>query len=353
LDWLHAFRKKQVDERGSILRGVFEENLAILGRGSRPTLCRTRNFRIRRLLFYTVAGSIGFLISIRYRETSSPPSAAAWSASIPETALDHAALPHPVPESRPNIAEVRSFEDSGGVPLGSMLDLGVKRIVIDAGHGGTDRGAIGKMGTLEKDITLDIAMRLKTHLIKNGFSHISMTRQDDSLVALQDRVAFARQAKADLFISIHVNSLPGDPGDVIETYYFGPSKDEKTLRLAAQENTGSEYGLSDFKTIVEKLGKTMKLQESRELAKSVQTKLFEHSIERNGAIRNRGVKRAPFVVLLGPDIPSVLAEVSCMSNEQEERDLNSVTHRQNVAEYLADGIFDYLNKRRLQNVSRR
>jgi len=352
LDWTHPFRKNKVDERRGILRGVFEENLAIRGRGSRPVRRRTRIFRLKRLIFYTVACSVGFLINGRYRGTPSPPSAAASSVNIPETA-HHAPLPQPAPESRPNIAEFRSFDGSGSMPLGSMLDLGVHKIVIDAGHGGSDLGAIGKMGSREKDITLDIAMRLKTHLIENGFSQISMTRQDDSRVALQDRVAFAKQAKADLFISIHVNYLPGDPGDVIETYYFGPSKDEKTLRLAAQENTGSEYGLSDFKAIVEKLGKTMKLQESRELAKSIQTKLYLNSIERNRSIRNNGVKRAPFVVLLGLDVPSVLAEVSCMSNVQEERDLNSVTHRENVAEYLADGIFDYLNKRRLQNGSRR
>lgn len=353
MDRIYPFRKKAVDQRGSILRGVFEENLAIRGRGSRPTLQRTRTFRLKRLIFYTVACSVGFLINGRYRGTPSPPFAASSSVNIPEAALPHVTLPQPAPESRPNTAEFKSFENSRDVPLGSMLDLGVHKIVIDAGHGGADLGAIGKMGLREKDITLDIAMRLKTHLIENGFSQISMTRQSDSFVALQDRVAFAKQAKADLFISIHLNSLPGDPGDVIETYYFGPSKDEQTLRLAAQENTGSEYGLSDFKAIVEKLGKTMKLQESRELAKSIQTDLFSNSVKRNRSIRNNGVKRAPFVVLLGLDVPSVLAEVSCMSNAQEERDLNSVTHRENVAEYLADGIFDYLNKRRLQNGSRR
>ena len=352
MDWLSPFRKKKVDERGSILLGVFEENLAILGRGSRPTLRRTRTFRLRRLLFYAVACSLGFLISIRYRWAPSTQSAVAWS-NIPETSPHHAPLLQPALERRPNIAEFKSFEEGGDVPLGSMLDLRVNKIVIDAGHGGADSGTVGKMGSREKDITLDIAMRLKTRLIENGFSQISMTRQNDSFVSLQNRVSFAKQAKADLFISIHVNSLPGVPDDVIETYYFGPSKDEKTRRLAVQENKGSEYGLSDFKTIVEKLGRTMKLQESRELAKSIQTNLFQNSIKQNRSIQNNGVKRAPFVVLLGLDVPSVLAEVSCMSNAREEQDLNNVTHRENVAEYLANGIFDYLNKRRLHNGTRR
>jgi len=350
LDWAHPFRKKKVDQRGSILRGVFEENLAIVGRGrgSRPTLQRTRTFRLKRLLFYAAACSVGFLINGPYRGTTSPS-----IGNVPRPAPAPARAPESAKESTPNIAEIRSFETSGNVPLGSMLDLSVNKIVIDAGHGGNDSGTIGQMGTREKDITLDVAKRLKAHLIENGFSQISMTRQNDSFVALQDRVAFAKEAKADLFISIHVNYLPHDPSNAIETYYFGPSKDEKTLRLAAQENAGSEYGLSDFKEIVENLGKTMKLQESRELARSIQTNLFLNSIKKNQSIQNNGVKRAPFVVLLGLDVPSVLAEVSCMSNAQEERDLNSETHRENVAGYLADGIFGYLNKRSYKNGSRR
>ena len=336
-----------------MLRGVYEENLAILGRGGRPTLEHTRTFRLKRILFYSVACSLGFLINGQYRATTS----STGPSALPVANVVKAPLRAPAHlsalESRVNVAEFRSFDDSGNVTLGSMLDLRVRRIVIDAGHGGSDTGTIGQMGTREKDITLDIARRLKAHLMKNGFSQISMTRQDDSFVALQDRVTFAKNAKADLFISIHVNSLPGDHVDAIETYYFGPSQDEKTLRLAAQENTGSEYGLSDFRAIVEKLGKTMKLQESRELAKSIQTNLFVNSKKRNQSIENHGVKRAPFVVLLGLDVPSVLAEVSCLSNAQEEKDLNSETHRENVAGYLADGIFGYLNKRSLKNGSRR
>jgi N-acetylmuramoyl-L-alanine amidase len=350
----HPFRKKKIDERGSILRGVFEENLAILGRGGRPTLERTKTLRLKRMLLLTAAGLMGFLINAQYRgPTSLSRTSAAPAAVAIRSAPRLAPAAQPVPENGANVAEFKNFENSGNVPLSSMLDLGVKRIVIDAGHGGSDLGTIGQMGTREKDITLDVARRLQAHLIQNGFSQISMTRQGDSFVALQDRVTFAKEAKADLFISIHVNYLPGDPTDVVETFYFGPSKDEKTLRLAAQENTGSEYGLSDFKAIVEKLGKTMKLQESRELAKSIQTNLFLNSMKKNESIRSRGVKRAPFVVLLGLDVPSVLAEVSCMSNAQEERDLNSETHRENVAGYLADGIVGYLNKRSIKNGSRR
>jgi N-acetylmuramoyl-L-alanine amidase len=200
------------------------------------------------------------------------------------------------------------------------------------------------MGTMEKDITLDIARRLKAHLVQNGRTHVLMTREDDLFVPLHQRVALAREAKADLFISIHLNYLPRKPINIVETYYFGPSDDKKTLRLAEQENVGSEYGLSDFREIMEKMGKTMKLQESKEFAKSIQANLFLNSRKHSEDIQNHGVKRAPFVVLLGVDVPAVLAEVSCLSNREEEQELNSESHRENIATSLAAGIFDYLNK---------
>jgi N-acetylmuramoyl-L-alanine amidase len=234
-----------------------------------------------------------------------------------------------------------------------MLGLKIKTIMIDAGHGGTDSGSIGKLGTMEKDITIDIAKRLKTHLIKNGRCRVVMTRQDDSSVPLEKRVVLAQEAKADLFISIHLNYLPRRPINIVETYYFGPSDDEKTLRLAQQENEGSEYGLSDFKEVMEKLGKTMKLQESKRLAESIQANLFLNSRKHSEYIQNRGVKRAPFVVLLGVDVPAVLAEVSCLSNLEEEEELNSESHRENIAGYLAAGIFDYLGKGALSHEAKR
>jgi N-acetylmuramoyl-L-alanine amidase len=225
-----------------------------------------------------------------------------------------------------------------------MFGLKIGTIMIDAGHGGTDPGTVGKMGTMEKDVTLDIAKRLEAHLAKIGGLHVLMTRRDDTSVPLDERVALAQKAKADLFISIHLNYLPRKPFNIIETYYFGPSNDEKALTLAKQENAGSEYGLSDFKEVMEKLSKTMKLQESKEFAESIQAHLFENSRKKSHDIRNYGVKRAPFVVLLGVDVPAVLAEVSCLSNSEEEKELSSESHRENIAGYLAAGIFDYLNK---------
>jgi len=247
-------------------------------------------------------------------------------------------------ETRINPSDYKELLGSYSMPLRRMFGLGVKTIMLDAGHGGEDPGTIGKMGTKEKDITLDIAKRLKERLKKYGDFNIIMTREDDVTLPLNKRVELARASKADLFISIHLNYLPSKPINIIETYYFGPSSDAKTLQLAEKENAGSKYGLSEFKELIEKMGETLKLQESKELAASIQKKLFTNSRKKNGNIYNFGIKRAPFVVLLGVDVPAVLAEVSCLSNKQEELELNTESHRENLARYLEAGLLDYLNK---------
>ncbi len=351
-----------------MLRGVYEENLLML-RSGRPALSRRRSFPLKKILLSAVLGVLAVLIHGQYMGSSFAPA---------EQTANMNTLPAPVPavgasaeltpdmseyplvptadvssESTANTSEFIAFVNNHNVSFSRMLGLKIKTIMIDAGHGGTDSGTIGKMGTMEKDITLDIAKRLKTHLVKSGRYHVLMTREDDSSIPLQKRVTLAQEAKADLFISIHLNYLPRKPINIIETYYFGPSNDEKTLRLAQQENTGLEYGLSDFKEVMERLGKTMKLQESKEFAESIQANLFLNSRKHSEDIQNHGVKRAPFVVLLGVDVPAVLAEVSCLSNREEERELSSESHRENIARYLAAGIFDYLNKGALTHEAKR
>ena len=341
--------KKAAKIRQDILLGVYEENLSLLGKGSLPPP-RSRIFTLKRILLCAVAL---LLVSLTYGQY-----VGTWSSPV-EPPADMSGVLLPIlrgelsSESREKTAELNALASSGNLPLRRMLGLRIRRIMIDAGHGGTDPGTIGKMGTMEKEITLDIARRLKTHLVEGRRYHVSMTREDDSTVPLHKRVILAREARADLFISIHVNHLPNKPINMVETYYFGPSNDEKTLRLAQQENAGSEYGLSDFKEIMEKLGKTMKVQESKEFAESIQAKLFLNSRKHREDIQNYGVKRAPFVVLLGVEVPSVLAEVSCLSNSEEERELNSESHRENIATYLAAGIFDYLNKGALTHEAKR
>jgi len=354
------FRKKSAAKiRQEILRGVYEENLFILGR-SQPTLSRRRSFFLEGILLSMLLSAFAVLMPAQHTGRSFAPAGRVLKISSIPVSLPPESVSVELPpdtdrypllpaagiaaEGPPDSSEFSAIMNGPNVSLARMLGLKIKTIIIDPGHGGSNRGAVGKMGTMEKEITLDIAKRLKAHLMKRGRYHVSMTREDDSSVPLHKRVALAREAKADLFISIHVNHLPNKPINMIETYYFGPSNDEKTLKLAKQENAGSEYGLSDFKEVVEKLSETMKLQESKEFAESIQANLFLNSRRHSEDIKNYGVKRAPFVVLLGVEVPSVLAEVSCLSNSEEERELNSETHRENIATYLAAGIFDYLNK---------
>ncbi len=341
-------RKDAVKIRQDILRGVYEENLFMLGKG-RPPLSRPRAFPWKRISLYAVASLFVLLTLGQYVGTSSSPvEQPAGMIIVP--IVPRAGVSS---EGQWNTPEFSPLMKTGNVPLHRMLGLRIKRIMIDAGHGGTDPGTVGKMGTMEKEITLDIAKRLRAYLVKGDRYRVSMTREGDSSVPLDERVTLARETKADLFISIHVNHLPNKPINMIETYYFGPSSDEKTLKLAQRENAGSEYGLSDFKEVVEKLGDSMKLQESKEFAKSIQANLYLNSRRHSEDIQNHGVKRAPFVVLLGAKVPAVLAEVSCLSNSEEERELNSETHRENIATSLAAGIFDYLKEGDLTHEAKR
>jgi N-acetylmuramoyl-L-alanine amidase len=364
--------KNEFKIRRNILRGVYEENLFMLGRGC-PRLSRRRPLLLKRILLSAVLCIFAVLMHDQYTGSSFAPAEptanmSTHPVSLPAADVSAELTPGLTPdmskyallpaggvssEGTVNTSELSAFVNSHNVFFSRMLGLKIKTIMIDPGHGGTASGTIGKMGTKEKDITLDIAKRLKTYLIKSGRYRVLMTREDDSTVPLEKRVTLTQEAKADLFISIHVNYLPRKPTNIIETYYFGPSDDKKTLMLAEQENAGSEYGLSDFREVVEMLGKTMKLQESKEFAESIQANLFLNSRKHSEDIQNCGVKRAPFVVLLGVDVPSVLAEVSCLSNREEEQELNSESHRENIARYLAAGIFDYLNKGALTHEAKR
>ena len=330
-------KRREIKVRESILRGVYENNLKIIGKQSAESPWRIPLFLKKMFLFLSV-GLLTILGQGSYLNLT----------LFPETQMTASIMPqknHPMPdENSISSSDYKEFFSGYSVPLSRMFGLGVKTIMIDAGHGGEDPGTIGKMGTMEKEITLDIAKKLKERLKKHGGYNIIMTREDDITIPLNKRVESAQASKADIFISIHLNYLPSKPINIIETYYFGPSSDVKTLKLAQQENAGSQYGLSDFKDMIEKMGKTLKLQESKELASLIQKNLFINSRKKNGNIHNFGIKRAPFVVLLGVDVPAVLAEVSCLSNRQEEIELNTKSHRENIARYIEAGILDYLNK---------
>jgi N-acetylmuramoyl-L-alanine amidase len=335
------FKKSELKVRHEILRGVYRDNLRIMGRG-RYRRKRDRFFRLKRILLTCLVFLATVLVNGNYLVDLLSPARSITASVL--VGRSHAKLTAESPQSPTDLSDYTAFMNTG-VPIGRVFGLGVKSIMIDPGHGGSDSGTVGALGTREKDLTLDIAQRLRKRLLRYGFFNVILTRDDDQTVPLSKRVDLAVSSKADLFISIHLNYLPYNPGNIIETYYFGPTADKKALELTRQENAGSEYGLSDFKEIIEKLGETVKFQESRDFAMAIQRNLFLNSRKQNGAIQDFGVKRAPFVVLLGVDVPAVLAEVSCLSNKQEEMELSTHAHRDGIAAYLEAGILDYLHNR--------
>lgn len=236
---------------------------------------------------------------------------------------------------------------SAGRPLAKLFGLGVRTIVIDPGHGGKDPGAIGHGGTFEKDIALAIGKQLRNRLERQDNFTVYMTREKDEKVSLSERVAFAKDRQADLFISIHINSFPLDNVNFIETYYFGPNNDSKVMYLAEKENADSEFVYGEFKEMIQKIGDTMKYQESKQLATAIQHSLYTNLSKINTKASNHGIKPGPFVVLLGLDVPSILTEVTSLSDKLEEQRLNTTEYRDKIAKYLEKGIVSYLNKETL------
>ena len=236
------------------------------------------------------------------------------------------------------------------IRLSSVFGLDIQTIVIDPGHGGKDPGAIGSEGTLEKDIVMDIALRLRDRLMQSGRYTVLLTRETDTFISLADRVEFSNSNNADLFISLHINALPQKESNVTETFYFGPPTEPYTLLLAEQENRGSQILSGDFKNMIEKIGMVLKQQESANLATTIQDSLFSNLKKYDREIVNNGTKIAPFVVLLGVDAPSVLVEISCISQKEEEEKLNDTEYRQRIITSLEAGISGYLSNRHTQVV---
>jgi len=247
--------------------------------------------------------------------------------------------------AEPVQAVYRQMIEEGSIPVADLFGLRVSTIVIDPGHGGIDPGATGPNGLMEKELTLDIARRLRDKLQRSGNRRVLLTREQDVKIALKDRVEFARKHKADLFISLHFNSLPVESVNLVETFYFGPQADKRILALAEKENAGSGYAVGDFRQVIERISDTLKTQESKDLAALMQRNLYRNLRRENAKVTNAGIKTAPFVVLLGSEVPSVLAEVSCLSNELEARNLAASEYRERIAGYLRDGIVEYLDEK--------
>jgi N-acetylmuramoyl-L-alanine amidase len=234
------------------------------------------------------------------------------------------------------------FSGSNPVRLSSLFGLEVKKIVIDPGHGGKDPGAIGVRGTQEKDITLDVALRLKKRLLQKEGYHVLLTRESDKTLSLAQRVEFSKENRSDLFISLHVNSLPDQRVNLIETYYFGPPLTSEILRLAEQENKDSHFSIGELDAVIQDIGKTLKRQESALLAASIQESLFRNVRNHDDRVLDVGIKTAPFVVLARIEAPSVLVEISCLTNEEEEVKLASAEYREKIASFIEEGVALYL-----------
>ena len=221
------------------------------------------------------------------------------------------------------------------------LGLKLGRVVIDAGHGGNDVGTHGPSGYLEKDLSLDVAKRLAALIRENMGSDVVMTRSDDVYVGLEERTRIANEHKADLFLSIHANSSPFRSAAGVETFVLNFTTNKSVLDLATRENAGSEMSIHDLQDLLQKIALRDKVDESRELAGRLQTSLAKLSNNANDAARNRGVKKAPFVVLIGANMPSVLAEIGFLTNATDEALLRKPEHRQKIADALYQGIASY------------
>jgi N-acetylmuramoyl-L-alanine amidase len=230
---------------------------------------------------------------------------------------------------------------SGDRSLIRALGLKIGKIVIDAGHGGHDTGTIGPNGLLEKDLVLDVAKRLGRLLESRLGAEVVYTRQDDTFIPLETRTAIANRERADLFISIHANSSRDSDARGVETYYLNFTSSPEALEVAARENAVSEKSIHELQDLVKKIALKEKIEESREFATNVQESLYGGLSLRNAGVRNRGIKKAPFIVLIGANMPSILAEISFVSNPSDERKLQTAEHRQRIAESLYRGVSKY------------
>ena len=231
----------------------------------------------------------------------------------------------------------------GQSTLTRALGLKIGRIVIDAGHGGHDTGTIGPTGLMEKDLCLDVALRLGK-IIEQRLpgADVIYTRSDDSFVPLEERTNIANQAKADLFVSIHANSSRDHAARGIETYYLNLKGSAEAMEVAARENATAQGGIHELQDLVMKIARTEKIEESKELAEDIQDSLSKRIQKSNKPMKNRGVRKAPFVVLIGADMPSILTEISFLSNPADEQMLKKPEQRQKVAEGLYQGVVSYL-----------
>jgi N-acetylmuramoyl-L-alanine amidase len=270
----------------------------------------------------------GPAVSSLKNELPPPPGAAAIAPEKPATVSGVAAEP-------------AKRNANGDRSLTRVLGLKLGRVVIDPGHGGKDIGTHGPSGLNEKEVVLDVARRLGELIEDRLGSEVIYTRGDDTFVPLEERTRIANDRKADLFLSIHANSSPIRTVAGVEMYYLNFTTSKAALDVAARENAGSGSSIYDLKDLLQKIALKDKIDESREFAARLQTSLSTLETKGNAAAKNRGLKKAPFIVLIGASMPSVLAEIGFLTNAADEALLRKPEYRQKIADALYKGMANY------------
>jgi len=331
-----------------LVNGAVEENLDAM-RGIGPWTLKRRRDGVRLWLRRAYLAFLPFTLILSSWLVFTVTGAVAPPPRPPELLIDSLPASPATPpvdvRTRPRVAEPDQLFETPPMPMSiDAIPLSVRRVILDAGHGGSDPGTVsGRL--LEKDITLDISLRLRTLLEEANFEVI-LTRSTDQTLALRERASVANSSDSDIFISVHVNSIRDSRAiRGVETYYLGPTDDPLLTRLAATENRGSGFTLSTYKKLLEKIYTDARQNESRKLAQAIQEGLFGELRKSDPGLQNWGVRKAPFVVLVATEMPAILAEVSCLSNPEEAKKLATEEYRQQIAEALFDGIVNYAETR--------
>jgi len=265
------------------------------------------------------------------------------------TAMARAAEPAPAPKETPKpadstvpeVAKAARRTANGETSLIRAMGLKLNRVVIDPGHGGHDQGTAGVRGLLEKDLVLDVALRAGSLIEERLRAEVIYTRSTDVFVPLESRTALANEKKADLFLSIHANASAYPQVSGVETYYLNFTEAKDALAAATRENASAMESISELHDLIQKITLRDKAEESRDLAGNIQSSMFTLYSRAFPSERDRGVRRAPFVVLIGATMPSVLAEIGFLTNAKEESLLRKPEYRQKVAEALVRGVEHY------------
>jgi N-acetylmuramoyl-L-alanine amidase len=329
-----------------VLREVVQENVAdlkgTLGR-RRRTASRRRLLRDLAIVALPVGLFTTYLLASMSGVSGPIGSSGVRGLLPPAESASGPVAPGTAPASWPPIDGVTVPADEVRPLSREAFPLPVRKIVLDPGHGGINSGASGPDGLLEKDLTLDISLRLEKLLLEEGFA-VDLTRRGDEAISLEQRADFANRERGDIFVSVHLNWIDIREIRGIETFYLGPTDDPYLTELAASENRGSGYSLADFKQLVEQVYANARQDDSKRLAAEVQRSLYSALRRISPNLRDRGVKRAPFVVLTGTEMPAILAEVSCLSNEDEARLLKLPEYRDYIAEALFQGVHTYARR---------